>query len=210
MRDYAKKTSRPVKKKNNVNSSWILTLLITGAVFFVGYASYHVIHKKLLVKKEALSIRLASTTPIKTTASHPNQTIKKTAAKTEVTDPISNEPKYDFYKILPAMTVTIPTQDEPNKQMPSTTFATTANKAETSGSYVLQIASLHTSTDADQVSNALRASGYVTFIQRYQASDHTTWYRVMVGPFNTIKEAEAEQSKLYAHQTEALLLKVQR
>ena len=106
------------------------------------------------------------------------------------------------------MTVTIPTEDESEQTTPAP--LKTANNTLPLTAYVLQLASLQTAEDANQVGNTLKSAGYTTFIQHYQAPDHTTWYRVMVGPFKTIKEAEAEQKKLYAHQMEALLLKAQR
>jgi len=225
VRDYAKKTSRPMKKNNTVNGTWLLTLLITGTILFVGYTGYHFVHQKLLAKKEDVSMDLTTTAktasvftsslqtkqikmtlPIKQ-ATKKTEPPKKSAMKTERSAPTSNEPKYDFYKILPAMTVTIPTQDEPTQTL-STPETNKAVNTTSLGSYVLQVASLQTQEDADQVSNALRAVGYTAFVQHYQASDHSTWYRVMVGPFKTIKAAQVQQAKLYAHQNEALLLKI--
>jgi cell division protein FtsN len=216
VRDYAKKTSRPTKNtkkmktKNNVNGAWPFMLLITGTIFFVGYASYHFVHEKLLANKAAVSIALTATTTIPSPhTKQPQHTQKptKTAGKvikTEISDPASNEPKYDFYKILPATTVTIPDQIEPGKTL------TPAITPPAAASYALQIAALQTSEDADQVGNALKSLGYTTFIQHYQASDRSTWYHVMVGPFKSLKAAQAAQTKLYAHQTAALLLKMQR
>lgn len=201
---------------NNANGTWPFMLLIIGVIFFAGYTSYHFVHEKLLAHKEAVTIALTPTTtapsphakqpqqiqkPTKTVAK-----VKKTPIKTEMPDPASNEPKYDFYKILPATTVTIPTQIEPGK----TLTPATATLATASDYYALQIAALQTSEDADQVSNALKSLGYTTFIQHYQVSDRSTWYHVMVGPFKSLKEAQTAQSKLYAHQTAALLLKIQR
>src|SRR3990167_497392 len=187
-------------KKNNVTASWLFIMLIMTAVFFAGYAGYHFVHQHLLAKKEAISLAIATPTitpsPINSTPKK-TEKVKKTATKTDILNPTSNEPKYDFYKLLPAMTVTIPTEDESEQTTPAP--LKTANNTLPLTAYVLQLASLQTAEDANQVGNTLKSAGYTTFIQHYQAPDHTTWYRVMVGPFKTIKEAEAEQKKLYAH-----------
>ena len=113
-----------------------------------------------------------------------------------------NEPKFDFYKLLPQMTVNISADDD------ATTSPAINNKPITKKSaptYVLQVAALQKNSDAAQVQNTLKAAGYAAFTQLYQAPDHTIWYRVLVGPFNNLKTAQAEQDKLDAHQTEALL-----
>ena len=84
----------------------------------MGYTGYHFIHQKLLMKKENVSISLttpAASTPIKQTRQQITKKIekaKKITKKMKISNPTSNnEPKYDFYRILPATTVTIPTQD---------------------------------------------------------------------------------------------------
>jgi hypothetical protein len=88
------------------------------AVFFAGYACFHFIHQHLWAKKEAVAIALATPTntpPHMQKITKKVDTIKMTAAKKEISDSVSNEPKYDFYKLLPAMTVSIPVQNDPEK-----------------------------------------------------------------------------------------------
>lgn len=75
--------------------------------------------------------------------------------------------------------------------------------------FVLQIAALQNASDAKRLKSQLSHFGYTTFVQSYQSKNHQRWYRVMVGPFKTLKIAQSQQSKLYKNQIEALLLKVQ-
>lgn len=212
MKDYAKRPARPVKQATSDNN-WQNTALLLLSIFFAIFACIHFIQKHVVPK-----LKLASTktqvvaAPIlekKPAVTHTKTAEKKSAAIAKKTGgtpttPVvaDNQPKFDFYKLLPQMTVNISTDDD------TTTPPTINNKSitkKTAPSYVLQVAALQKDADATQVQNTLKAAGYTTFTQPYQAPDHTTWYRVLVGPFNNLKTAQAEQDKLDAHQTEALL-----
>jgi cell division protein FtsN len=223
MRDYAKRTSRPIKQ-NNSDGKGILVFLILCTVLFVGYVIYHFAHQKSLPAKKKLPISTHTSAPLKVKTkpiSLKHEVIKKPVkiAKKEIKhtkeivkkpialNPADIQPTYDFYKLLPAMTVTIPKKDKP---LPTHTSHAVSAKttASHSGNYVLQMASVQTSQQATQIATTLKTAGYLAFVQSYQAPDHSTWYRVMIGPFNTLKTAEAQQNKLYAHQMDALLLKI--
>lgn len=242
MKDYAKKTPQPSQPKKQDYGVWISLALIVFAVSFVAYATYHAMHRKASVEKEKLSLIVATPSdaeknkqaeeskrsdkkiPIEIKKALPTKPAKSPHADSKVNSDKTNEPKYDFYTLLPAMTVEVPAQDQttdgtattldtqkPTKtekhtlDTPKTDAKTTESAA--TGIYVLQVASLRSASDAAHVESLLRETGYNTFIQHYQTDNHETWYRVMVGPFHSIKEADDAQSKLYAHQMEAILLK---
>ncbi|MCX7125151.1 MAG: SPOR domain-containing protein [Gammaproteobacteria bacterium] len=219
MRDYAKKPYRPARRKNNSNGGWILISLILCALFFIFFITYHLVHQKLLADREkpaiiapiAAPVEKAEKKEVKKIAlkikNKPQKIAKKTTSKKVVAvkkekdialNPADEQPKYDFYKLLPETTVTIPKQDLSPK--PVNTAAIQPDN------YVLQIASLQTEDEATQVQTAMTTLKYKTFVQAYQAPDHTTWYHVMVGPL-TLASAKKEQSELDSHQIEASLLK---
>ena len=129
MRDYAKK-SRPAKRQPQSDGTWILAALTVCAVLFAGYVVYHFTHEKLSVVKEKI------TTPVKipphkiirpTLHKKPEKQVKKVTkevavkkakavkkikeVKVATLNPADIQPKYDFYKLLPAMTVSIPEQN---------------------------------------------------------------------------------------------------
>lgn len=229
MRDYAKKSHTPLKKKNNSNGAGLLIALILCAIFLIGFAMYHLVHKKMLSEETAQPQKIALTVapPIKQNPakipakkllsrlkiSKPQEVEKapkvskkiKLAAIQDI-PPIDNQPKYDFYKLLPQMTVVIPADDQ-STAMPSKT--TLAPHVPTHY-YLLQIASLESEMDAKEMENTLKSDGYTAFIQNYRGPDKATWYRVMVGPIYNLKAAQVLQSKLYAHQMVAMLLKAQK
>lgn len=217
MKDYAKKTTRTTSKartsrrpaKNNPQpNTWPGNLLLLLALIFAGFACFHLIQKHVLpLLKSKNNTTAASTIAPKTEKQTPNiiapQDNHKNPDKTATQTTQDDQPKFDFYKLLSQATVRIPA----NNTLSNTT---TINKPNTETSatptYVLQIASLHHKQDANQVRQTLKAAGYTnTFLQPYQAPDHSTWYRVLIGPFYQLKNAQAEQNKLDAQQTEALL-----
>lgn len=211
MKDYAKRPTRPVRRATS-DGNWQNTALLFLAIFFAVFACVHFIQKHIVPKLKSASMSThVAVAPIiapekKPVMTHTKTTEKKPEKKINdsPTTPIisNNQPKFDFYKLLPQMTVNISTDDD------TATSPIINNKHATKKSvptYVLQVAALQKDSDAIQVQNTLKAAGYAAFTQPYQAPDHTTWYRVLVGPFNNLKTAQAEQDKLDAHQTEALL-----
>lgn len=212
MKDYAKRSTRPVRQTAS-DSNWQNTALLLLAIFFAIFACVHFIQKHVVPKlkspnmvTETAVVTAPEKKPIvshtKTVEKKPEKKVKKIAAAPTTPVVADNQPKFDFYKLLPQMTVNISTDDD------ATTSPVINNKLVAKKStpiYVLQVAALQKDSDATQVQNTLKAAGYTAFTQPYQAPDHTTWYRVLVGPFNDLKTAQAEQDKLDAHQTEALL-----
>jgi len=62
--------------------------------------------------------------------------------------------------------------------------------------YVVQVAAVSKKDDADALVSALRKKSYAVFVPGNTAGD--SLFRVQVGPFSDIKEAEAMRSKLAA------------
>lgn len=213
MKDYANRPSRPVRHAAS-DSNWQNTALLLLAIFFAVFACVHFIQKHVVptlksstANTQAISVPTPEKKPIVTHTKTIEKKPEKIAKKVDNTPPSTpviadNQPKFDFYKILPQMTVNIATD---NDATPSPIINNKSMAKKSAPTYVLQVAALQKNSDATQVQNTLKAAGYPTFTQPYQAPDHTTWYRVLVGPFNNLKTAQAEQDKLDSHQTEALL-----
>jgi cell division septation protein DedD len=223
VKDYAKRSTKPVRHKS-ADGTWFNNLMLMLAILFAGFACVHLMQEYLLPKfKSVLAAHqknapgnTLSSSPVnasaeKITPNHVNTNTKKvtnsdSTKKTSTQPPATdNQPKFDFYKLLPQMTVNVPVDDDTTnpallntKSIPKTTLST----------YVLQIASLQNKADAAQIQNTLKSRGYSAFLQPYQSSDHTNWYRILIGPFHDLKTAQATQDKLDAQQTEALLTTV--
>lgn len=202
VKDYAK---RPIKSAASraEHHAGLKNLLLLLAIIFASFALLHFMQKHIAPKIKEVALQKLQTAPTqapkKITVSKKTEH-KKNIKQTQTEAASTYQPKFDFYKLLAKMTVTIPVDE-------AATTAISAKPSEKKSApiYVLQIASLQKNSDAAQIQNVLKAAGYPTFIQPYQAPDHTAWYRVLVGPFHDLKTAQAQQEKLDANQTEALL-----
>lgn len=189
MRDYAKNQQRCLKKRSKPQGLryrwWIivalLVLLLGGAfVYSRSRVSQH------LAKKAHAPI---------------SSDVKKHVVeqhKLAVEDAVNNL-QYDFYRLLPAMKV--PVSDQQVKKL--------QKHSRLKHYFVLQLAMLERVDAAKQVEHVLKAEGYKTFVQPYHGKNHSTWYRVSVGPFATRRIAQVQQKRLHKHQIEALLSEVQ-
>src|SRR3990167_5784296 len=158
MRDYAKR--RPPAQNNRT------LLFLAALIFFIALAAYIYPHTKLMrahVEKNSM---------------HSADLIKpKPARKT------GDDMQYDFYKLLPAMTVTVPSAgDQAKSQSLSTAGAAPA--------FILQVAAVQNQNDAKTLQTQLSQAGYKVFIQPYLVNN-ATWYRVNIGPFASLSNAQA-------------------
>jgi DedD protein len=80
---------------------------------------------------------------------------------------------------------------------PSTPAATTADPATmlpSSSSYFVQVAAVSKQEDADSLVDALKKKDYPAFVAPQSATDKL--FRVQLGPFADVKDAEATRTKL--------------
>jgi len=86
-------------------------------------------------------------------------------------------------------------QTEPTlaKPAPAPRPTTKVSTSQPSG-YVVQIAALTKAADADALVSVLRRKRYPVFLVNTSPTDH--FYRVQVGPFRDIKDAETMRSRL--------------
>lgn len=112
------------------------------------------------------------------------------------------QPKFDFYKILPEIEVTVPEEEIANPAP-----ATTATKAET-GAYILQVGSFQRFEDADQAKAQLALQGVTSSIQRVVIDGQDIWFRVHVGPYANLKDVQAMRARLVQAGSNVVVLKI--
>ncbi len=101
--------------------------------------------------------------------------------------------KFDFYTMLPKMAVSAS----------SDKFQETIAA---SGTFYLQIATLHQLSDAEKLRNKMHDAGYPAFIQQYK-TDQMIWYKVMLGPYGSLNLAQHAQNHLQEYHINAVLIK---
>lgn len=147
-----------------------------------------------------------------------------------------DQPKFDFYAVLPKMEVIAP-KDNDQDQGKQGSGANTDNdnpptaighgqsakaapshsrKSDNSnnpdngdqGRYMLQAGSFHHQSDADQRRAKLILKGFQVSVQPVQLDNGETWHRVMIGPYNDLTDLHAAQDKLIALGIETLPIQV--
>lgn len=113
--------------------------------------------------------------------------IKPLKPKTSATPKSTPQAKFDFYTILPNMQVPIPSSMKHS-------------------TYVLQVASLQSLQEAQQLKTKLFSLGCLARIESFQADDDTLWNRVLAGPYTNLHDAQKAQTMLHQQHIDSTLL----
>jgi cell division protein FtsN len=146
---------------------------------------------------------------VQTVESAPGQAADADEVAPSDTD--SKRPQYDFFTVLPEMEVVVPEQELSARIQPEADAADSAARGAGDGavsgpSYLLQVGSFRTASDADQLKARLALLGVVAQVQTVTVND-TTWHRVRVGPLNGARQADEMRSRLADNGIDSLVLK---
>jgi len=114
----------------------------------------------------------------------------------------SGKPRYDFFTVLPEMEVVVPEQELSQRSAPENAVAAT----DTADSYLLQVGSFKSASDADQMKAQLALTGVEASVQSVKVND-ATWYRVRVGPVQGARQADELRRRLQDNGIESLVMK---
>lgn len=123
-------------------------------------------------------------------------------------------PKFDFYKILPEIEVKVPeeelsaAQEAPAEAAEEDQPPTKDAPAVAEAAYMLQVASFQSFSDADQSKAQLALQGVQATIQRVVINGQDIWYRVHVGPYRQLIEAQQMRTRLSQLGVTAIVLKL--
>jgi cell division protein FtsN len=132
------------------------------------------------------------------------------------------QPTYDFYKLLPDMEVKIPPEQERLQVKPKATVPpknaepsvsphreaqSEPRRAASGPHYLLQAGTFSRPGPADQLKAKLAMLGLESSIQRIDAGKHEELYRVHVGPFRDLAQAQRVQSQLKRQSIDAIMLR---
>lgn len=161
-------------------------------------------------------------------ATQPPNTSHDTTSKQDAKSGKGDQPKFDFYAVLPKMEVIVPKGDDDdqdgkhpakprdNDNPPSKATAgstpgsagTPAAPAATGQRYMLQAGSFRHEADADRRRAKLTLRGFQVNIQPVQLDSGDTWHRVMIGPYTTLAALHSAQDKLIKQGVETLPIQI--
>ena len=110
------------------------------------------------------------------------------------------KPHYDFYTVLPEMEVVVPEQELRER------IDRREQEATNRGPYVIQVGSFRQFGDADRTKAQLAMLGMIAQIKEVTIND-STWYRVRVGPFDSVREMDRIKQELQDSGHEVLVLR---
>lgn len=117
--------------------------------------------------------------------------------------PKPKKPRYDFFTVLPEMEVVVPDQELSRKAEPETSAVT----GTTQDSYILQVGSFQSASDAEQMKARLALLGSVADVQTVTVNGKT-WHRVRIGPYKGARKADEMRRLLSDNQIDTLVMKV--
>ncbi len=213
-KDYAKRRRRdtPTKSQHHVSKANPLLLPMWAwmmAGLTLGLTLAAMVYWKLNAKHHLPQTALIS---VEEVGEHGTQ---KQQVRAESQEEKSN--RFDFYTVLPNMTMDIP---ESAKVQPSTTTTTVAAAIEQApktptldlaikdapqvikDTFIVQVGAFRTLPQAEELKAQLALAGIEASVQTFQKTSSDTWHRVYVGPFTDKPQALALQQRL--QQTQAL------
>lgn len=189
-RDYknAPKPKDPSRKKAGSFPGWgwfmvgvIAAVLVVEAAPQVWKKLHHGKPNTLLENTRSAPAKQAAATPAANTGAAPTH--------------------FDFYKLLPSFQVVIPSQDKETRSGDET------GPVSQPGTYILQVGSFQSYTEADKLKANLALLGIESSIQQVRVSDGSTWNRVRIGPLHDLKSLNALRTKLAQNHIEPLVIK---
>lgn len=124
--------------------------------------------------------------------------------------PKANEPRFEFYSILPDLEVVVPdtppAAEEQEAPSDAGAEASPAPAPETEGSYYLQAGSFQESKQADEMKARIALLGLDVAVQTVRVSGQR-WHRVRVGPYSSRDRLRAAQERLRDHEIDYLVLR---
>lgn len=136
-----------------------------------------------------------------------------------------DQPKFDFYAVLPKMEVIVPKGEGENGKAGKKPAPATANKGGSGNKnqadnapvagrhdsrYLLQAGSFRNQPDADRRRAELTLKGYEVSLQPVKLENGETWHRVMIGPYDNVNALHRAQDKLVSAGVETLPIQVKK
>jgi len=185
--DYKSHVNRKDKKPLH-GFIWMLAGLSIG--LFIAFLVY-------LDKQPATEISFGDA--VKTELEKIKQNKTSTASKTEA--PNKQQPKFNFYTILPELEVLIPEEEirpPKNKKTPSN---------DVSKRYILQAGSFRSRQDAEKLKATVALLGLEASINQVSINKEK-WHRVRIGPVNNRRELNHNLNLLHKNNINAMAMEL--
>lgn len=127
--------------------------------------------------------------------------IDKKPADTPVPSPGPVEPRFSFYKILPEKEVIIP-----ENEIKTIKHEESLGNQSKDAPYMVQAGSFPNSQEADKMKEQLSRIKVKSRIENVKI-DNAAWFRVKIGPFNSVGDADKVRAYLRANHIDSVVQK---
>ena len=129
----------------------------------------------------------------------PSEKVDPSGKKGAIKLPPKEKPRFTFYDILPGQEVIVPS---------NVTASTGKALPGDDGVYVIQVAAYRTQEDADAQKAKLALIGVESRIEKITIDNKDTYFRVRVGPANSLAKAHTLMARLEQNGVQAVLIKL--
>lgn len=189
-RDY--KNSTPTREKKASKGSPFFSGLLVGLVLGVGISVVLAIF--ITGGKSPFENKVTPAAVIE-----PEVSAEAPAAVPDTPVETAENPRFDFYTILPGNESQVTEREIQQKQTEATV---------TSETYFLQVGAFQTEQEADNMKAKLALQGMEAIVQTAEIPEKGTWHRVRVGPFSDIGQINRTRAQLLENGFTADLIKV--
>jgi cell division protein FtsN len=168
---------------------------ISGFVGLIYYLDQYERAKTMAQPADAVDVKPAESKNSKTQ----EQTQRQTADE--------NKSSFDFYKLLPNLSVDV-AKTEPVESKESSSAAKDPTESASLFSYILQAGSFKDFQEADRLKASLALMGIHASIEKVTLNQAEVWHRVRIGPLTSEREMNSIRNRLRSENIEPIALKV--
>lgn len=135
---------------------------------------------------------------------------KMPSVKPDATALAEKKATFEFYTLLPDKSHDKPQPSLPmerKKQLKATPNASASSSSDHHSSYIIQVASMRHRKDAESLKAQLALLNFDVFIETFRNAG-ITWYRVRIGPFTTLSQANHARKSLEQNHFDGILSRI--
>lgn len=203
-RSSSRRVNRSARRKPTPGWVWLAGGLLIGAAG--GYLGWLLQSSPSDASRaeSAAEVRAPAPPPTRAAAATPSPkpaTAAKKPPETAQPEGSVERKRFEFYTLLPEMEI------EVSDAHVSEALTAPAKKRE-AGPYILQVGSFRQIEEADNLKARLALLGIEAQIQTVVIRDRDVWYRVRVGPYDSLRDLAQARTRLQRNDIEVMVLRL--